>query len=58
MPDYVVQQGDYLSRIALRFGFADWRAIYDHADNASFRKKRPNPNLIKPGDVISLVVAT
>ena len=51
---YVVKQGDCLYRIASRFGFADWHAIYDHPDNADFRKKRPNPNVIFPGDLLKI----
>ncbi len=47
---YVVKQGDCLSSIAARFGFASYRAIYDAPENAAFKKKRPNPNLIYPGD--------
>jgi len=47
---YVVKQGDCLSSIAKQFGFADWRRIYDDPQNAAFRKLRPNPNLIFPGD--------
>ena len=50
MPMYTVVQGDCLSAIALRFGFADWRTIYNHGNNAEFRRLRPNPNLIYPGD--------
>ncbi len=52
MPNYTVVQGDCLSLIALRHGFADWRTIYNHGSNAEFRRLRPNPNLIYPGDVI------
>jgi hypothetical protein len=48
--EYIVVSGDYLSKIAKRFGFDDWRTIYNHPDNAAFRAKRPNPNLIYPGD--------
>jgi N-acetylmuramoyl-L-alanine amidase len=49
---HVVAQGDSLSSIAKRYGFADYEVIYDHPDNAGFKKKRPNPNLIFPGDRI------
>lgn len=52
MPIYTVVQGDCLSSIAHAFGFADWRTIYNHGSNADFRKLRPNPNLIYPGDEI------
>ncbi|GAC1521925.1 MAG: hypothetical protein NVS3B10_22500 [Polyangiales bacterium] len=48
--DYEVQQGDCLSSIAEQHGFRDWRTIYDDAANADFRKLRPDPNVISPGD--------
>jgi N-acetylmuramoyl-L-alanine amidase len=48
--NYVVQAGDYLSKIAHQHGFPDWRTIYNHPQNADFRRRRPNPNLIYPGD--------
>jgi N-acetylmuramoyl-L-alanine amidase len=47
---YIVRSGDYLSKIASEHGIADWRALYNHPDNAEFRQLRPNPNLIFPGD--------
>jgi hypothetical protein len=48
----VVRGGDTLTAIATRFGFTSWRDIYHHPDNAPFRKKRPNPDKIFPGDVL------
>src|SRR6266545_6361267 len=50
MPIHTVEQGECLSSIARDFGFPDWRIIYNHAQNADFRRRRPNPNLIFPGD--------
>ena len=29
-----------------------WRAIYDHPWNAAFRRRRRNPDLIHPGDIL------
>lgn len=49
---HIVEQGECLSSIAGKYGFQDYRAIYDHADNADFKRQRPNPNLIYPGDEI------
>lgn len=49
---YTVKRGDNLTKIANRHGFRNWRAIYDHPSNALFKKARPNPNLIYPGDVL------
>jgi hypothetical protein len=47
-----VVQGECLSSIALKYRISNWKTIYDHAENAAFKKKRPNPNLIAPGDRI------
>ena len=51
---YTVKQGDCLSSIAKHFGFSDWRKIYDDPQNSAFKKKRPNPNLIFPGDHLTI----
>lgn len=50
--EYTVQAGDTLTAIATRFGFASWRDIYYHPANEPFRRKRPNPDKIFPGDVL------
>jgi hypothetical protein len=47
---YVIKSGDTLTKIAAQFGFASWRDIYHHPENAAFRRKRPNPDKIFPGD--------
>lgn len=49
---HVVKQGEYLSLIAARHGFKTWKTIYNHPLNAEFKRKRPNPNVIHPGDEI------
>ncbi|MBI2687963.1 MAG: peptidoglycan-binding protein [Acidobacteria bacterium] len=49
---HVVRQGECLVKIASQYGFQDYRAVYGHAANGEFRRKRPNPNVIYPGDVI------
>lgn len=51
---HTVRQGDTLGRIAREHGFASWRAIYDHADNAALRERRPNPALLLPGDEVAI----
>lgn len=45
-----VKQGEFLSLIARNHGFLDWHVIYDHPRNQEFRKRRPDPNIILPGD--------
>ncbi len=52
MPHHVVAQGETIASIAKDHSLATWQQIYDHPDNAVFRQKRPNPNLIYPGDVV------
>ena len=52
MPDYIIQQGDTLARIAEQFELRNWKRIYDHPSNAGFRKKHPNPNLRYPGETV------
>jgi N-acetylmuramoyl-L-alanine amidase len=48
--DYIVQQGDYLSKIAKDYGFSDYRTIWHHPNNAALKSKRKNPNVLFPGD--------
>lgn len=38
--------------IAARFGFRDYRTIYDDPANASLRNDRPNPGLLHAGDQV------
>lgn len=47
---YTVRSGDTFVIIAENHGIPEWRTIYNHAENADFRLRRPNPNVIYPGD--------
>jgi hypothetical protein len=49
---YKVKEGECLASIAEDHNFADFRAIYDHPQNARFKRDHPNPNVIMPGDVL------
>jgi hypothetical protein len=49
---YTVRQGDCLSSIAKKWGFTAYETIYQDPGNAAFREKRPNPNIIFPGDIL------
>jgi N-acetylmuramoyl-L-alanine amidase len=49
---YTVKQGDCLSSIAARCGFNSYHSIYDHPENADFKRERSNPNVIYPGDAL------
>lgn len=47
---HTVEQGEHLSRIAAKYGFANYRTIWDHPQNAELKQKRQNPNVLFPGD--------
>lgn len=51
---HIVQTGESLTRIAHQHGIRDWRAVWQSADNAQLRKKRKNPNILWPGDELTL----
>jgi hypothetical protein len=47
---HTVVQGDCLANVARDYGFGDWHTIYDDPRNADLKAKRPNPNVLYPGD--------
>lgn len=49
---YTVKSGDWVSKIATRFGFADWKTVWNDAQNADLRDLRGDPNVIYAGDQI------
>lgn len=49
-----VSQGECVSSIAKQYGFGDWQTIYHDPSNQALRTKRPNPNLLYPGDLIRI----
>jgi N-acetylmuramoyl-L-alanine amidase len=51
MGSHVVEQGECLSSIAAAHGF-DWKALWDHPNNADLKQKRKDPNILFPGDVV------
>lgn len=51
MRPYFVRQGDYLDSIADSYGF-DAQAVWEDKKNEKLRKKRKNPNVLYPGDVL------
>jgi hypothetical protein len=48
-----VQQGDCLSSIAAQYGIS-WEKIWNHGDNADLKQRRKDPNVLFPGDVVSV----
>ena len=49
MADYVAEKGGRFSDIVTGYALT-WLEIYTHPNNDDFRKKRPDPDQIHPGD--------
>jgi len=49
---HTVEQGEYLSLIAQKHGFASHFTIWNHDNNADLRELRRNPNVLFPGDQV------
>jgi len=54
MGNHTVALGDCFSSVARSSGLEDYKTLYDHADNSTLKGKRPNPNQLERGDVISV----
>ncbi len=51
---HTVVQGEHLSMIAEEYGFFDYSLIWNNASNAQLKALRLNPNVLLPGDVVSI----
>ncbi len=51
MVPYVVRAGDHLERLAFQGGF-DASAVWNDELNAALRERRPNPQMLAPGDIL------
>lgn len=47
---HTVKQGEHLSGLAKKYGFGDYRILWDHPENAALKSKRKNPHVLYPGD--------
>lgn len=51
MPVHQVEQGDCFLSIADKYGFF-WETLWEHPENAELSKKRKDPAILFPGDVV------
>ncbi len=54
MSDFSVSPGDCFASIAKAKGFFNYHTLYDHADNAALKARRPNPNQLMEDDVVKV----
>ncbi len=50
----IVKDGEFLAQIALDEGFLDWRTLWNAPENQSLRDKRKDPNVLQPGDAVTI----
>ncbi|MFO0555575.1 MAG: peptidoglycan-binding domain-containing protein [Polyangiaceae bacterium] len=53
MPPYVIKQGDYLTKLAHELSF-DPDTVWNHEKNAALRERRPNRDILYPGDILEI----
>jgi hypothetical protein len=51
---HTVKQGEHLSGIAAKYGFADYKTIWDHGENTQLKQMRKNPNVLLAGDLLAI----
>jgi LysM repeat protein len=51
---HVVAQGEHLSLIAEKHGFHNYQTVWDDPANADLKSKRQNPNVLYPGDQLTI----
>lgn len=50
--NHIVEQGEHLPGIALKYGFQDYTSVWNHPENKELKDKRKNPNVLLPGDSV------
>ena len=54
MKSHTIKKGECLSSLSAQYGFHDPDVLYSHPANASLKAKRDNPNLLCPGDTVTI----
>jgi hypothetical protein len=54
MSKHTVEQGDFISRLAEKYGFANHETIWNDAANSQLKALRETPNVLNPGDVVQI----
>jgi Putative peptidoglycan binding domain len=52
--EHVVLQGEHLTQISAKYGFLDYRTIWNHPQNVDLKARRKTPNVLLPGDTVHI----
>src|SRR5947209_1428596 len=47
---HTVEEGEHIMRIALAYGWTQWKTIWNAPENAELRQTRDSPDVLMPGD--------
>lgn len=51
---HTVRQGEHVPGIAEEYGFTDWNLIWNDGANAALKAQRKDPNILFPGDRLTI----
>ena len=54
MPKHIVEQGDFIARLAEKYGFLHHETIWNYGANKDLKALRKTPNVLYPGDVVEI----
>jgi hypothetical protein len=49
---HIVEEGEWISKLAKWYGIPDWKTIWNHPNNSKLREERESPNILFPGDKV------
>ena len=49
-----VTPGESAEFVAWEHGHEDFKTVWNHDDNAKLRERRPDPNILMPGDKLAM----
>jgi hypothetical protein len=48
--EHKVNPGECAELVAWAYGHEDWKTVWNHGENSDLRERRPDPNILMPGD--------
>jgi len=51
---HTVKQGEHMAGIVCQYGFEDYKPVWEDGANADLKGRRKNPNVLSPGDQLTI----